>query len=67
MNILLNGKENLEELFAEIGETIAEKKWGLSADTGRILPGFRALAGMPSLPDKLIQSLTGNLDMCKSN
>jgi len=67
MNILLNGKENLEELFAEIGETIAEKKWGLSADTGRILPGFRALAGVPSLPDKLIQSLTGNLDMCKSN
>jgi len=67
MNILLDGKENLEELFAEIGETIVEKKWDLSADTGRILPGFRALAGVPSLPDKLINSLTGNLDMCKSN
>ena len=67
MNILLDGKEDLEELFAEIGETIVEKKWDLYADTGRILPGFRALAGVPSLPDKLIQSLTGNLDMCKSN
>ena len=67
MNILLDGKEDLEELFAEIGETIVEKKWDLSADTGRILPGFRALAGVPSLPDKLIQSLIGNLDMCKSN
>ena len=67
MNILLDGKENLEELFAEIGETIVEKKWDLSADTGRILPGFRALAGVPSLPDKVIQSLTGNLDTCKSN
>ena len=67
MNILLDGKEDLEELFAEISETIVEKKWDLSADTGRILPGFRALAGVPSLPDKLIQSLTGNLDMCKSN
>jgi hypothetical protein len=67
MKILLDGKENLEELFAEIGKNFGEKKDDLLTDTDRILPGFRALAGSSSFPDKLIQSLTGNQDAVKSN
>ena len=59
MKILLDGKENLEELFAELGKSLADGKDGLLTNTDRILPGFRPLAGLPSLPGKLIQSLTG--------
>lgn len=67
MNILLDGKENLEELFAEMGKSLAEGKDGLLTNTDRILPGFRPLAGLSSLPGKLIQSLTGNRYAIKSN
>lgn len=67
MKILLDGKENLEELFAEIGKSLAGENHGLFADSGRILPGFRSIAGLPSLPGKVIQSLTGNRDAVKSN
>jgi len=59
MKILLDGKENLEELFAEMRKSLAEGKDDLLTNTDRILPGFRPLAGLPSLPGKLIQSLTG--------
>ncbi|MEA3546320.1 MAG: transposase [Thermodesulfobacteriota bacterium] len=67
MKILLDGKENLEELFAEMGKSLADKNDALLTDTDRILPGFRPLASLSSLPGKLIQSLTGNLDAVKSN
>lgn len=67
MKILLDGKENLEELFASMGQSLIEEDKGLLADTDRILPGFRSLAGLPSLPDTLIESLAGNRDTVKSN
>lgn len=67
MKILLDGKENLEELFAEIGKSLFDGNDDLLADTGRILPGFRPLTSLSSLPEKVIQSLTGNRDAIKSN
>ncbi len=67
MKILLDGKDNIEELFAEIGKSLAEENDALLKTTDRILPGFRPLASMFSLPDKLVQSLTGNRDAVKSN
>lgn len=67
MEILLDGKEDLEHLFAEIGESLAKGNNGQRTDTGRILPGYRSLAGFASLPDKVIQSLIGCQVAVKSN
>lgn len=67
MKILLDGKENLEELFAAIGVSLAEENNDLLTDTDRILPGFRPVAGLSSLPGKLIESLADNRDAIKSN
>lgn len=67
MKILLDGNENLEELFAEMGLSLAKENGGLFAEADRVLPGFRSLARLPSLPGKLIKSLAGNRNAVKSN
>jgi len=58
MRILLNGKESLEELFAEIdGRRYAEAlKSKLDAD--QILPGFREMIKEETLPDKVSRMMT---------
>jgi hypothetical protein len=55
MKILLNGKLNLEELFAELEINAAANDWLPDADADRILPGFKQLARMPNLPDRITQ------------
>jgi hypothetical protein len=55
MKIILDGKDNLEELFAEIGKSFVEENDALLKNTDRILPGFRPLASLSSLPDKLVK------------
>jgi hypothetical protein len=55
MDILLDGKANLEELFAEIGNISLEDTTESKADTDRILPGFRTLAKKPNLPDQVVR------------
>ena len=67
MKILLDGKANLEELFAELGATHPAGSGGLQAYTDRILPGFRALINLPTLPDQVVRSLTKKVKMVKSN
>jgi hypothetical protein len=67
MRILLDGKKNLEELFAELGSAHLAGAGGLQADTDRILPGFRALMKLPTLPDQLLRSLGKPEVMAKSN
>jgi hypothetical protein len=57
MKILLNGKENLEQLFAQLGPVNRAGQDGFNADNERVLPGFRNLMKLPTLPDQLIQSL----------
>ena len=64
MKILLNGKPNLEQLFAELGAVHLAGADRLQADNERILPGFPALMKLPTLPDQLIRSLG---KMAKSN
>lgn len=60
MDILLDGKSSVEELFAEI-EMNGEKCDMISAaDTERLLPGFRALSNLPSLPEQIIRLATAN-------
>jgi hypothetical protein len=68
MKILLDGKANLEELFAELDSTHIDETADEQLDnTGRILPGFRQLINLPTLPDQVIRSLSGRLNMVKSN
>ncbi len=67
MGILLDGKENLEELFADLGAANRAGTDPLQADTDRILPGFRALMKLPTLPDQLLRSLGKPVEMAKSN
>jgi hypothetical protein len=68
MEILLDGKENLVELFAEL-----EPSWVMNAtaesqaETDRLLPGFRALINHPTLPEQVAQLFTRNLEQSKSN
>ena len=57
MKILLDGKANLEQLFAGLGTVHLAGADGLKADIDRILPGFRPLMKLTTLPDQLIQSL----------
>jgi hypothetical protein len=40
---------------------------GLLADTDRILPGFRALMKLPTLPDQVVRSLSKPEKIAKSN
>jgi hypothetical protein len=56
MEILLDGRPNLEELFADLNKKPLPRVAELQTDTDRILPGFRALMKMPTLPEKVIGS-----------
>lgn len=67
MKILLDGKKNLEELFAELGPANRAGTDALQADTDRILPGFRALMKLPTLPDQVVRSLGKPEEMAESN
>ena len=57
MKILLEGKANLQELFADLGTAHLDPADALQTDTDRILPGFRALMKLPTLPDQILRSL----------
>lgn len=57
MEILLDGKESLEELFADLGAANIAGPANLSAKTDCVLPGFRRLMKLPTLPDQIIRSL----------
>ena len=67
VKILLDGKANLEELFAELGAVRFAGDDALQEDTDRILPGFRALMNLPTLPDQVVRSLRNPMKMDKSN
>jgi hypothetical protein len=67
MKILLGDKQNLEELFAEQGATSLGEVQESQTYSDRVLPGFRSLVKMPVLPGQVIQSLTNNMGVAKSN
>ena len=68
MEILLDGKENLAELFAELGPS-----WTINAaaesesETDQLLPGYRVLINHPTLPEQIAQLFTRHLERSKSN
>ncbi|MEI6262708.1 MAG: hypothetical protein WCR46_22760 [Deltaproteobacteria bacterium] len=55
MDILLDGKASLEELFAGIGNISFDDTAESKADTDRVLPGFRKLAKKSTLPDQVVR------------
>lgn len=67
MNILLDGKADLEELFAELGRNSPSELEGLPGEANRISPGFSKLMKLPHLPSQLIQSLIMGENMGKFN
>jgi len=51
MKVLLDGRTNLEELFADLGSEHLSRAQGLRPDADRMLPGFRSNeAANPSRP-----------------
>ena len=67
VDILLDGKLNLEELFAEIEINGDNRDMKSATDTGSILPGFRSLADFPNLPGQITQLVTMGQKMTQSN
>jgi hypothetical protein len=67
MEILLDGKATLEELFAELATMTLANTTDLQTDTDRILPGFRVLVNLPTLPDQIVRLFTRQSQLAKSN
>jgi len=53
IQVLLNGKESLEELFAEMDERRYTEALKSKVDADQILPGFRGIINEQALPDKV--------------
>ena len=66
MKLLLDGKADLEELFAELG-TMPFESADESADSDRMLPGFRAIINLSTLPDQVVRLFTTSLKRTKPN
>jgi hypothetical protein len=68
MEILLDGKENLVELFAELGSSwITNAAAESQSGTDFLLPGFRPLINNPTLPKLMARLFTSYLEQSKSN
>ncbi len=67
MEILLDGKENLVELFADLGPSISSVAEKPQTETGTLLPGFRKLIDHPALPEQMAHIFSRYLGGCKSN
>ena len=67
MDMLLDGKANLEELFSESDRIQTEKNEKLFTKNDRILPGFRAIINLPLLPEYMANIFKKNQNPVKSN
>ncbi len=64
MTLLLNGKANLEELFASMDPIVLNNEIEQQSGVDRILPGFRKIIKLPALPDYFIKLAT-NENKCR--
>jgi hypothetical protein len=67
MEVLLDGKANLEELFSELGKIPFATNDKSQADIDRILPGFRAIIKLPKLPEQVLRLFTKSQQMAEPN
>ena len=67
MRILLDGKSNLEELFADLELTASAHSVDLSIAVDGLLPEFRRVITKQTLPEHVAKLLSKNKIMEKSN
>jgi hypothetical protein len=67
MEILLNGKANLEELFADIGRSPITKSEIAGPDPNLMLPKIGKLIAMKNLPAQMINLSSSRQSKAKSN
>ena len=67
MKILLDGKANLEELFADLDLESIVRSIDLPVEIDRLLPGFRKLITQQTLPKQVVHLLSKRKFMAKSN
>jgi len=67
MKILLNGKERLEDLFAELDTTSCADAIESNPDAERILPGFHKLVQIQNLPVIVTQLVVDGQSTAQSN
>jgi hypothetical protein len=68
MEILLDGKDSLEELFSELGKTCSTADVQAQTDyTDRTLPGFKAVIKIPNLPDRVLDLFNKFQEKAKCN
>ena len=67
MDMLLDGKANLEELFSEVDRMQTEKNEKLVTKNDCILPGFKAIINLPLLPEYMAGVFKKNQNPVKSN
>ncbi len=67
MKIILNGKANLEESFADLELDITTRSTCLPVGIDRLLPGFRKLITQQTLPEQVAHLLSKSEIMAKSN
>jgi len=67
MKILLDGKANLEELFASLELNITARSINLPVEIDRLLPGFRKLITQQTLLEKVAHLLAKTEIMAQSN
>lgn len=65
MTLLLNGKANLEELFASMDPMIFNNEIEQHSGVDRILPGFKKIIKLPALPEYFLK-LTANANTRRS-
>jgi len=69
MAVLLNGKADLEELFANMAPVFLPSEIELQSGVDRVLPGFRKIIRLPALPEYLMRLAANDneLQMARSN
>ncbi len=67
MRVLLNGKINIEEVFADLEITANGRSSDPPPMVDCLLPGFRRLIAQQNLPEQVAYLLSMNANMTKSN
>ncbi|MCF8105278.1 MAG: hypothetical protein K9K64_07345 [Desulfohalobiaceae bacterium] len=67
MEILLDGRTCLEELFADIDKQIKFKDNETKKSNDRIMPGFRSVMKLKNLPERVIQLFAKRRKLAESN
>lgn len=67
MEMLLDGKANLQELFAELASMPLDGTTESQTDTDRILPGYRKVINLPNLPEQVANWFENTPKLEKSN